>query len=130
VSASDKGCDTIWPNLIVWRCVFLVAMIDALASGVFWGADPGKLSSFLGMEPRNDSGAWQLLKPRRDPPEGIRPPRDAAGLWQLLALISLAHAGFLAFATWRPRSLGQLVVVPLIGHALGAVLWLWALGTT
>src|SRR5207247_1631163 len=56
-------------------------------------------------------------------------PRDA-GLWQLLAECSLAHAGFLALAAWRPRSLGGLALVPLIGHTLGTLLWLWALGTT
>src|SRR5439155_2411269 len=73
--------------------------------------------------------AWQLRVPRGDPPDGIPAPRDA-GLWHLLALLSLAHAAFLGLAAWRPRSLGGLAVVPLIGHALGAALWLWALGTT
>jgi hypothetical protein len=50
-------------------------------------------------------------------------------LWQLLAVLFVAQAGFHALAAWRPRSLGGLVVVPLIGHALGAALWLWALGS-
>jgi hypothetical protein len=94
-----------------------------------WALRPGELFPRLGLERRNDAWAGQLLAPRDNPPDGILPPRDA-GLWQLLAFLSLAQAGFLALAAWRPRGLGGLVAVPLIGHALGAALWLWALGTT
>ncbi len=64
---------------------------------------------------------------RGDPPDNIPAPRDA-GLWQLLAFLTLAQAGFLALSAWRPCTLGGLAAVPLIGHALGAALWLWALG--
>jgi hypothetical protein len=133
VSASDKECGgssgaTIWPDLITWRGVLLLAAIDALAWGLAWGTDPGRLFPRLGMEPRHDSRAWQLLVRRGTAPDRIDTPRDA-GLWHLLALISVAHAGFLALAAWRPYSLGGLVVVPLIGHVLGVVLWLWALAT-
>jgi hypothetical protein len=126
VSARDE---TPWPYFIIWRGILLLALIDALGWGVLGTIRPGTLASALGMEPRNDSGAWQLLTERSDPPKGIRPPRDAAGLWQLLAFISLAQAGFLALAVWRPRSLGDFAIVPLIGHALGTALWLWALGS-
>jgi hypothetical protein len=105
-------------------------MIDALAWGCVWGLAPNKLFDVLGMKQRNDSWAWQLLVPRGGPPEHIIPPPRDAGLWHLLALLSLAQAGFLALAAWRPRSFGGLAVVPLIGHALGAALWLWALGVT
>jgi hypothetical protein len=91
------------------------------------GVRPAMLFERLGVEPRHDTWAWQLLTKRGDPPEGIPAPRDA-GLWQLLAFLWLAQAGFLALAAWRPRTLGGLAAAPLIGHALGAALWLWALG--
>ena len=111
-----------------WRCVLVLAALDALACGLLWGIRPGDLFERLAMkEPRNDTWAWQLRVPRGDPPDFIPAPRDA-GLWHLLAFFWLAHAVFLALAAWRPRSLGGLAVVPLIGHALGAALWLWALG--
>jgi hypothetical protein len=111
-----------------WRYVLLLAALDALACGLLWGLRPADLFERLPMkEPRNDAWAWQLRVPRGDPPDSIPAPRDA-GLWHLLALFWLAHAAFLALAAWRPRSLGGLAVVPLIGHALGAALWLWALG--
>jgi hypothetical protein len=133
VSASDKQevgqGGTSRPGLNLWRVLLAVAALDAFALGLFGVAHPGWPFENLGMEERHDSWAWQLLVPRGDPPDGIPTPRDA-GLWQLLALLSLAHAGFLALAAWRPRSLGGLAVVPLIGHALGAALWLWALATT
>jgi hypothetical protein len=132
VSASDKGCVGLaaappWPRLGLWRCVLLLAALDAAAWGMVGSARPALLFERLGVEPRHDSWAWQLLVKRGDPPERIPAPRDA-GLWQLLAFLSLAQAGFLALAAWRPRALGGLAVVPLIGHALGAALWLWALG--
>ena len=123
MSARDQGGE---PSN-AWRYVLALAALDALAWGLFWGARPGELFPRLGMEPRNDAWAWEFFVPRGDPPDGIPAPRDA-GLWHLLAFFWLAHAAFLALAAWRPRSLGGLVVVPLIGHALGAALWLWALG--
>jgi hypothetical protein len=92
------------------------------------GVRPALLFERLGVEPRHDTWAWQFLVKRGDPPEGIPAPRDA-GLWQLLALLWLAQAAFLVLAAWRPRTFGGLAVVPLIGHTLGAALWLWALGT-
>jgi hypothetical protein len=133
VSASDKGCvepvgPSPWPRLGLWRCLLVLAALDAAAWGLVGSVRPALLFDRLGVEPRNDLWAWQLLVKRGDPPEGIPPPRDA-GLWQLLVFLSLAQAGFLALAAWRPRTLGGLVVVPLIGHALGAILWLWSLGT-
>ncbi len=126
MSATDKGDSgpsgaAPGPGLGAWRCVLLLGALDALAWGLVWAVAPSELFARLGMAPRNDAWAWQLLT--RD----IAAPRDA-GLWQLLAFLSLAHAGFLTLAAWRPRSLGGLVAVPLIGHALGAALWLWAVG--
>jgi len=119
-----------WPYLGLWRGLLLLAALDALAWGLVWVVQPGELCQRLGMEPHHDAWAWQLRVPRRDPPDGIPPPRDAPGLWQLLAFLSLTQAAFLALAAWRPRTLGGLVVAPLIGHFLGTALWLWALGTT
>ncbi|HKI35176.1 MAG TPA: hypothetical protein VKA46_25185 [Gemmataceae bacterium] len=115
-----------WPRLGLWRFLLFVAAVEALT----WGADcasrPRQVFQSLGMEARNDEWAWQLLVKRGAFPDRIPAPRDA-GLWQLLALLSVAQAAFLALAAWRPRSLGGLVVVPLIGHALGYALWTWAL---
>ncbi len=119
-----------WPRLGLWRGLLLLAALDALAWGLVWVLQPGELCQRLGMEARHDAWAWQLRVPRDDPPSGIPAPRDAPGLWQLLAGLSLVEAAFLALAAWRPRSLGGLAVAPLIGHLLGAALWLWALGTT
>jgi hypothetical protein len=112
----------------LWRALLLVAFLDALTWSLLWAAQPGRLFDWLGARPRNDSWAWQLRVPRGEPPAGIPAPRDA-GLWHLLAFVSLAQAGFLALAAWRPRTLGGLAAAPLIGHALGAALWLWALGS-
>jgi hypothetical protein len=117
-----------WPWLGLWRGVLLLAALDAAALGLIGGVRPALLFERLGVEPRHDTWAWQLLVPRGDSPGEIPAPRDA-GLWQLLAFLSLAQAGFLALAGWRPRTFGGLAVAPLIGHALGAALWLWALGT-
>lgn len=123
MSARDQGGE---PSN-AWRYVLALAALDALACGLLWGLRPGHLFERVPMkEPRNDTWVWQLTVPRGDPPDGIPAPRDA-GLWHLLAFFWLAHAAFLALAAWRPRSLGGLVAVPLIGHALGAALWLWAL---
>jgi hypothetical protein len=116
-----------WPGLAFWRWVLLLAAFDAAGWGLVEGIRPALLFDRLGVAPRHDTWAWQLLVKRGDPPEGIPAPRDA-GLGQLLALLSLAQAGFLALAGWRPRTLGGLAVVPLIGRALGSALWLWALG--
>ena len=123
MSASDKGDG---PSS-AWRYILILATLDALLWGLYWGRWPGTLFDRLGMKPRNDAWAWQLFVPRGEAPDGIPAPRDA-GLWHALAFFSLAHAGFLALAAWRPRCLGGLAAVPLIGHALGAALWLWALG--
>src|SRR5262245_58261239 len=100
------------PGLLAWRFLLALAMIDALAWGVVWGLKPNLLFDRLGMQPRHDSWAWQLLVRRGDSPDRILAPRDA-GLWQALAFLSVAQAGFLALAAWRPRSLGGLVIVPL-----------------
>jgi hypothetical protein len=133
VSASDKGCvgpdgPAPWPRLGLWRGVLLLAALDAAGWGLVGSVRPALPIERLGVEPRNDTWAWQLMVKSGDPPEHIPAPRDA-GLWQLLAFLTLAQSGFLALAAWRPRTLGGLAVVPLIGHALGAALWLWALGT-
>jgi hypothetical protein len=106
--------------------VLLLAALDAAAWGYLGTVRPALLFDRLGVQERHDTWARQLLVPRGDAPDQIPPPRDA-GLWQLLALVSLAQAGFLGLAGWRPRTLGGLAAVPLIGHALGAALWLWAL---
>jgi hypothetical protein len=116
-----------WPLLGLWRGVLLLAALDAAACGLLGTVRPALLFDRLGVESRHDTWALQLLVPRGDSPNEIPAPRDA-GLWQLLALLSLAQAAFLALAGWRPRTLGGLAAVPLIGHALGAVLWCWALG--
>jgi hypothetical protein len=127
VSTSDRFPDAdgapAWREF-AWRGILLAASVDAVIFGI-WSTDPARLFAYLGMEPRHDTRAWQLPVPRSEIPA----PRDA-GLWHLLALFSYAHVALLALATWRPRSLGGLAVVPLIGHAIGAALWLWALGTT
>ncbi len=122
MSASDN-----WPWLGLWRGVLLLAALEAAAWGLVGSVRPALLFDRLGVEPRNDTWAWQLLVKRGEPPDRIPAPRDA-GLWQLLAFLTLAQAGFLALAAWRPRTLGGLAAVPLIGHALAAALWLWALG--
>jgi hypothetical protein len=116
-----------WPRLGLWRLLLFVAAVDALVWGASWAIRPGQLFDALGMEARNDQWAWQLLIKRGNPPDCIPAPRDA-GLWHLLAILSVVQAGFLGLAAWRLRSLGGLVAVPLIGHALGCALWLWALG--
>jgi hypothetical protein len=131
VSATDKAgvapAAAAWPGLGLWRGVLLLAALDAAGWGLVGGVRPALLFDQLGVAPRNGTCAWQLLVPRADPPDGIPAPSDA-GLWQLHAFLWLAQAGFLALAAWRPRTLGRLAVAPLVGHALGAALWLWALG--
>jgi hypothetical protein len=112
-----------------WRLLLVLAFLDALLWSALWLAQPARLFDWMGLEPRGDTWAWQLRFPTGEPPAGIAVPRDA-GLWHLLAFVNLGQAGFLALAAWRPRSLGGLVAAPLIGHALGAALWLWALGST
>ncbi len=124
--SSNKGTDT--PGRL-WRWLLFGVLLDALVWSILWLCQPGRVFDWLGLPPRGDSWAWQLLLPTGEPPDGVSVPRDA-GLWHLLALVGVAQAGFLAFAAWRPGSLGGLAAAPLIGHALGAALWLWALGST
>jgi hypothetical protein len=113
-----------------------VAAVDSLAWGLWNLCRPRWAFEQIGVEPRNDTWFWQLLNPRdagevkegETPPPLIPAPRDA-GLWHLLAFCSLANAIALGLAAWRPASFGGLVVLPLVGRAITAGLWLWALGT-
>jgi hypothetical protein len=113
---------TPWPVRLC-RVLLLLAALDGLAGGLWALLWPQALFDFLGMAARSDAGFWQLFT--RD----LSAPRDA-GLWQVLGLLALANGAFLLVAAWRPRELGGLALVPLVGRALLAGLWLWALGTT
>jgi hypothetical protein len=75
-------------------------------------------------------GAWALFYP-----EGLlsllaaRQAPDALLLERALGLLIWAHVPCLALAAVRPMVWGDLVLVPLVGRALTAGLWLWLLGT-
>jgi hypothetical protein len=122
--------------LLVLRLLLLVSAVDSLGWGVWTYCRPWWMFEQIGVQPRNDTWFWQLLTARDErsvkegesPPPRIPAPRDA-GLWHLLAFCSLAHAVALVLAAWRPASFGGLVVLPLVGRAITAGLWLWALGT-
>jgi hypothetical protein len=79
-------------------------------------------------------GLWALLRTRAPfdvlhvpLPEG--PPHDQLLLWRLLGVLALAHAAFLVILVWQPEACGPAALVPLLGFALGAGLWLWVAGT-
>jgi hypothetical protein len=121
------------PACRFWQVLLLLVALDTLACGLWAVLRPRDLIAFLGVPPRNDAYAWQLLRPSGPSEKATRtpipPPRDA-GLWHLLGLLTLGNAGLLAIAAVKPAWYGSLVVVPLLGRGLGAALWLWALGTT
>jgi hypothetical protein len=90
----------------VCRLLLLLAALDSLALGLWAVLRPQDLFALLLM-PLSDAAHDRLL------------------LWRALGLLALAHAGLLAILVWRPEMDGPLVLVPLIGRALGAGLWLW-----
>jgi hypothetical protein len=101
------------PGRTAWRFLLLLAAVDTLAVG-FWAV----------LRPADLFGFLQMALP---PPDVLPPDRPL--LWRMLGVLALAHAGFLAILVWRPEPCGPLVLVPLIGRAAQAGLWLWVCGT-
>ena len=101
------------PGRPVWRLLLLLAALDTLALGLWATLRPWDLFDLLQMPL---------------PPAEVLPP-DRLQLWWALGFVALAHAGFLAILVWRPEAYGPLALVPLIGRATQAGLWLWARGT-
>jgi hypothetical protein len=120
-----------WPGRRFFQTLLLLAALDSFACGLWALARPDDLFTFLRVPPRDDRWMGQLLQPTDElipPAADPEHPRRDAGLWHLLGLFALANGGFLGLAAWGPRRYGGLALVPLIGHALGYGLWLWALG--
>jgi hypothetical protein len=93
----------------VWRLLLLLAALDTVGLGLWAALRPADLFTFLQMPL---------------PPSEVLPP-DRALLWRILGVLALAHAVFLAILVWRPEAYGPLTLVPLIGRAVQAGLWLW-----
>jgi hypothetical protein len=85
----------------------LPAALDTLAVGLWALARPADLFALLQAPPLPDP----LL------------------LWQALGALSLGHVLCLGAAIVRPDPCSGLVLVPLLGRALQAGIWLWLLGS-
>jgi hypothetical protein len=119
------------PALRLSRPLLLAAALDSLLFGLWAALRPADLFRLLDVPlPDGAYHLWQVhvgVLSRRV----MSSPRvsDAFLLWQLLGLLLLVHFAFLLSAALRPSSRGGLALVPLLGRALQAGLWLWLLGT-
>jgi hypothetical protein len=101
------------------QITLLVTTVDCLVYGLWALSWPCGLFASLQFT-THESIKWKLLG-------GQLKAADEVLLWRVLGCLFLAHAILLAFAAWRPRSLGSLVYVPLIGRGFLVGLWLWLL---
>jgi hypothetical protein len=85
--------------------LLILAALDSLAAGTWAILDAPALF------------AWLHAPPTRD---GLR-------LCRVLGVLTLTHAPCLVLGALRPRQWGGLVVVPLVGRAVLAGVWLWLL---
>lgn len=100
------------PGRRVYRLLFLLAALDQLGWGLWALLRPGDVLAFL-----------------RLPPLPVALPPDRLLLCKLLGGLALAHVAFLGILVGRPERYGPYALVPLLGRALGAGLWLWAFGS-
>jgi hypothetical protein len=93
------------PAARLLQLLLLVAALDSLGAGAWAALDPDALFR-------------QLQVP---------PTRDSRLFCRVLGALTFTHAPCLVLGALRPRQWGGLVVVPLIGRALLAGVWLWLL---
>ena len=105
----------------LFQIVLLIGAADSLACGLWAWFQPEKLFDWL---------QFTMHAPIETKLPGVKfESADEVLLWRALGVIFLAHSVLLVLAAWRPRRLGSLVYVPLIGRALLLGLWLWLLGS-
>lgn len=90
--------------MTLFRAILFLTALDSLLLGLWALTRPADLFALLQMAP----------------------PRDAR-LWPLIGALTLAHAPCLLLALARPGRNAGLILLPLIGRALLAAVWLWLL---
>jgi hypothetical protein len=98
--------DTRRRSFRLWRLLLLAGALDALAAGAWALARPDGLFALLQTSATSD----RVL------------------LWRALGALSLCQALCLGAAAIRSVDWGGLVLIPLLGRAPQAGVWLWLLG--